>query len=1842
MRHIHVGSRTYFWIAAWVTAALVASLFAVLGSPSPAAADTAPHRPGEPRTVSADRLPTVQINGVVWDQVIVGDRVYVTGEFTHARPAGANPGQNQTPRSNILAYNLHTGVLISNWAPSLNAQGMAITASADGSRIYVGGDFSQVSGVSRSRIVALDAQTGAVIQSFNPAANTRVASLAVHGNTLYVGGHFSTVSGQSRSRLAAVNATTGALLPWAPSADREIVTMTVHPDSGRVIVGGSFSTVNGVSQRGMTSLDGTTGAVMPWAANQVIQNYGANTQISSLITDGEMIYGVGWAYFGAGGTTANFEGTFAADPLTGEIDWINGCRGDQFSVAAQGDVLYTTGHSHDCGMIGFNPESTPILEQRALAFDKRGSSYGRYNAHGSNFNWRPFAGMPATDPLHWMPNMAAGTYTGSFQAGYSVEANDQYLLYGGEFPRVNNTGQQGLVRFAIRDIAPNNTGLVGMNGLTPQLTQMGPGTVRVAWTPPWDYDNERLSYQVLRGSSVNNSVVVASGEIDTNRWTQPPMAFVDRTAPPGTTQTYRVRMLDTFGNGGVGSAATISVPSGSVPSSAYRDAVRNNGAIHHWRLDETTGTVARDHIRSNDLTLSADAQRDVAGALLSEDNGATGFPASADTRTVRGTTSWWQSGPQTFTVEAWFNTTSTEGGKIVGFGDSRTNRSSSNNADRHLYLTNNGQVRFGLRPDMAQRITIDSQAGLNDGQWHHAVATLSEDGARLYIDGELAAQNSELTKAQVYWGYWRVGGDRLTSWPSAPTREAFAGTIDEVAIYPHALTLNQVRQNYGASGQVESPNQAPDASFTFEEDGLGVTFDASASSDPDGTIASYVWNFGDGTFGSGVSPSHTYTEAGTYTVSLTVTDNDGDSDEVSHDVTVVAPPPNAAPVAAFTVDQTHLLVAVDASDSSDEDGDIVSYNWDFGDGNTGSGLTVNHTYAAAGDYRITLTVTDDDGVNDTTTQDVTVVAPPVNVAPTAAFSASVNDLTVSVDGSGSTDPDGTIQSWTWTFGDGSTDTGVNAQHTYAAAGTYLVGLTVVDDDGAENTYSEEVTVEAPPANQAPEASFSVEASGRSATLTSTSTDPDGSIASYDWDLGDGTSADEPVVVHTYAQAGTYQVTLTVTDDDGATGSVTVPVTVSDPDPGDVAPTASFTATVDGLTVGFDASASTDPDGTVESYTWSFGDGGSGSGVSPTRTYVDSGSYTVTLTVVDDDGLSDSVQQVVQVSAPPGAATFATDTFNRSVNNGWGTADLGGPWTSSNSASVFSVSGGQGRIALRNAGSGPAMWLNSVSAQDVEATVDVAMDKPATGGGTYHYLAVRRTGNNDYRLVARPMPTGTQVLLTATVNGADQFLANTTLPLTYSPGDVFRLRLVVEGTNPTVLSGKVWRVGDPEPANWQVTATNSAAALQGPGGIGLRSYLTGSSTNAPVVSSFDNLHVGGIGRAQGNQTPVAAFTTVVDGLEVAVDGSGSSDPDGSVTAYAWNFGDGSPAVTGATRTHTYEEPGTYQVTLTVTDDEGATHAVTRPVTVEQVEDPGPAENQPPVAVFTHTAEDLAVSFDGSGSSDPDGTITAYAWTFGDGNTGTGVAPRHTYAEPGTFQVTLTVTDEDGATHDVTQPVTVDEAPAGPEAAALDSFTRNVTAGWGSADIGGSWTTTGSSTSFRVADGQGVIRMPNAGGGPRVQLTGLSAMDTDTTLQVSLDKAPSGGDTYISVASRHVGTDGYRAKLRFMPTQTMVLLSQMVNGTESNLAYVTVPGATYQAGDVFNVRFQVHGEGATALRAKIWRTSETEPTTWQVTATNAHAALQRPGGLGVVTYLSGSANNSPVEARFDNVSVTMLSD
>ena len=226
--------------------------------------------------MTADRLPTVQIDGVAWSQVVVGNTVYVGGRFNNARPAGAAAGTNLTPRGNLLAYDLTTGNLITSFAPTLNAQVLSVSASPDGSRIYAVGDFSTANGQARRRVAAFfpvgNAQAGQLITAFNPSGpNSQARAVIATNTTVYVGGGFLGLqNGTLRNNLAAYD-NNGVVLPWNPSAtptppedDQAVWALAKTADNTSIFAGGQFTNVGGQPAYGAAKVSASgTGALDP-------------------------------------------------------------------------------------------------------------------------------------------------------------------------------------------------------------------------------------------------------------------------------------------------------------------------------------------------------------------------------------------------------------------------------------------------------------------------------------------------------------------------------------------------------------------------------------------------------------------------------------------------------------------------------------------------------------------------------------------------------------------------------------------------------------------------------------------------------------------------------------------------------------------------------------------------------------------------------------------------------------------------------------------------------------------------------------------------------------------------------------------------------------------------------------------------------------------------------------------------------------------------------------------------------------------------------------------------------------------------------------------------------------------------------------------------------------------------------------------------------------------------------------------------------------------------------------------------------------------------------------------
>lgn len=965
-RDLHAKKRGMRSILAALLSVVVAASIGVVGGAVPAAADSAPG-PNVPVTVTADRLPTVQHNGVGWTQVIIGNKVYVGGNFSQARPSGAAPGTQEVPRNHILAYDITTGVLDTAFAPSMNGEVTALAASPDGTRLYVGGSFTAINGATVWRVAALNPNNGSIITTFLPRMSASVRAIVATPTTVYMGGLFNAVGTVSRDRLAAVSASNGALLPWNPvAAGGRVNALSLSPDGGSMVVGGAFTTLNGSSNPGfgLGKVDTNIGALLPFQINNVVRNGGTNGSITTLATDGTNVYGAGYTF----GRSSTLEGTFSVNWANDSTNWIEDCHGDTYSVFPVDDLVYTAGHAHYCGNVGGFPQAEPWEFQRGVAFSKAASGVVTQESHG----YTNFAGTPAPKLQNWFPFMNAGTFTGQDQGPWTVTGNSNYIVMAGEFTNVNSQSQQGMVRYAKSNIAPNLRGprVTGAN-FVPTLSTPAPGAVRVRWQANWDPDNENLVYEVRRDNILIHTISQAS-----TFWNRPGMTFVDTGRIAGRSYAYRLYARDPFGVQAVSDIARITAVGEVTPPGTYAQSVLADQPNNYWRLGESSGTTGVDLAGKDDLLLRPGVSLGADGAIGGVTDTAANFNGTLDGVAADPTLNF---RPNTFSTEAWIRTNTTAGGKIIGYGNTQT--ASSADYDRHVYMDNLGRIFFGVRPggSIGIRTTINSTAPYNDNQWHHIVATLGPNGMQLFVDGVLAANRTDTTSAWPFDGYWRIGGDNLSNWPSRPTSRFLNGQIDEVAIYPTVLPTSRIQAHYVASGRnVNAPPAPPVAEFTSSTQGLTASVDGTASSDANGPISNYAWTFGDGGTGSGVTAQHSYAASGTYDVTLTVTDNTGFTNSVTHPVTVTAPPANQVPVADFSSQVNNLAVAFNGSASADADGTIANYAWDFGDSTTGSGPTVDHTYATAGTYAVTLTVTDDDGATGIVTKNVSVTAPPAN------------------------------------------------------------------------------------------------------------------------------------------------------------------------------------------------------------------------------------------------------------------------------------------------------------------------------------------------------------------------------------------------------------------------------------------------------------------------------------------------------------------------------------------------------------------------------------------------------------------------------------------------------------------------------------------------------------------------------------------------------------------------------------------------------------------------------------------------------------------------------------------------
>ena len=691
---------------------------------------------------------------------------------------------------------------------------------------------------------------------------------------------------------------------------------------------------------------------------------------------------------------------------------------------------------------------------------------------------------------------------------------------------------------------------------------------------------------------------------------------------------------------------------------------------------------------------------------------------------------------------------------------------------------------------------------------------------------------------------------------------------------------------------------------------------------------------------------------------------------------------------------------------------ITRFDWNYGDGSSrGSGPSTAHTYRNEGEYMVTLTVTDNEGDTDDDTATITVLpelVPPVARATGMAPGEYINlsrdsgQASYTFRDGGSYDPDGGALTYAWSVTGGvstSPTTSPSVSVRYNSFGTKSAVLTVRDNEGATDTANANAVIKTyPTASAGSDKTVQVD---NSVSFSGSGNDEDGgSIRTYTWRFGDGSTGSGSSPSHTYTSVGTYTAQLTVTDDEGDSGYDTLSVTVTEPPNQPPVAVASATPTKVnfGNTIQFSSAGSNDPDGSIDRYKWTFGDGNSSTSANPSHSFSSHGNYTARLTVTDDDDATDYAEVSLTITAPPIAdAGIDLETrANRVVTIlGYNSKDPDddGLGTVHNGITRFDWNYGDGS----SRGSGPSTAHTYRNEGEYMVTLTVTDNEGDTDDDT------------------------------ATITVLPELVPPVARATGMAPGEYINLSRDSGQASYTFRDGGSY---DPDGGAltyaWSVTGGVSTSPTTSPS-VSVRYNSFG--TKSAVLTVRDN--EGATDTANANAViktyPVVSVTYSPSSPDtttsVSFDGTGSNDPDGgTIQSYRWVFGDGSTG-SGSTTTHTYSAADTYTVSLTVTDDEGDSTTGSVSVTVSRISAPPECDDLVDKTIFL----DESVSYSAS-CEDPDGGTPTYSWRFGDGASDDNVTSvTHSYSEPDEYTVTLTATDDEGDFTTKTATVTVNNRP-----------------------------------------------------------------------------------------------------------------------------------------------------------------------------------------------------------------------
>ncbi|CUR58560.1 putative LamG domain protein jellyroll fold domain protein [metagenome] len=660
--------------------------------------------------MSGTASPMWQTNGIVRSVLVAGNTIYAGGDFTAVRPPGTNVGSGQSvTRNRVAAFNATTGAVITTFNANANGRVSSMSMSPDGTRLYIAGSFTTVGGVTRNRVAAVNPTTGALITSFNANVGSTVNAVAASSSAVYIGGAFTRVGGVTKSYLASVNPTTGALNTGFNTV------MGRRPDL--ICTPGGF----GCNDTGVVTYNPTVTVIA------------VTPDSSTLLVGGNFI-----------GTNGNNTGGMASlDPATGatrswganSVQPINtNCVGRVSDISIANGVGYVTGEGDPPGCYegtysarlsdgALNWNSSCLGASQAIAVlngvlykgshehdcaFNRGGSYSGYVGGTSRgtFIHRHLIGQDITDgsSVHWSPDTnGAGNQPVGPRAldAATLPSGTSVIVVGGDFTLVNDVRQQGLTRF----VSGGDTATPAVPGRNINADKWVDTPIQVGMRLP-------ITAQPTAAGTLTVQIP-AVDDADTG------------------VLTYRI-----YRDGGNTAIATLSVESfpWSRPVLRYNDTGLAAGSTHTYRVSASDGVRTSALSTAVSGTVSAGAPPafitaygnvnpdvwwrldggspaddntgnghtgDFVGGVTPGQPGAVNGDAAV---TLDGSTGYLTSSaqisePNAFAEAAWFKTTSTTGGVIVAQSDRQTGP--GGNTDRLITMDNNGGLVFAMKAGLS-------------------------------------------------------------------------------------------------------------------------------------------------------------------------------------------------------------------------------------------------------------------------------------------------------------------------------------------------------------------------------------------------------------------------------------------------------------------------------------------------------------------------------------------------------------------------------------------------------------------------------------------------------------------------------------------------------------------------------------------------------------------------------------------------------------------------------------------------------------------------------------------------------------------------------------------------------------------------------------------------------------------------------------------------------------------------------------------------------------------------------------------------------------------------------------